>query len=142
VERLFNLRGAALLGLVFWTSCARQRTIDRDELRSDLTAGISLGSEANLYLQSAVEHRTSRSFSQGHLRYLAEEATRTKKELQQSVASPKDAATLKQACLEYEALSQELTLVGEKPSESNALLKSMRRLTEIGNALKKAKDSL
>jgi hypothetical protein len=136
------MRGVTLLALVLSTGCSKQRTIDRAELRSDLDAGISMSSEASLFLQSVAEDRTFQSFSQGHLRYLAEEANRTKKELHQSVASAQDAPTLKQACLQFDALSQELRAIGQKSSDPSALISSKRRLTEIGNAMEKAKSSI
>jgi hypothetical protein len=136
------IRGVALLGLLFSASCARQRTIDRDELRSDLTAGISLASETILYLQYAMEGRTSQSFSKGHLHYLAEEADRTKKELEQSVSSPEQAPKLQQTRLQFEALAQELTNISQKSSDPNALTSSMHRMNEIGKAMEKIKGSL
>ena len=136
------IRGVALLGLLFSASCARQRTIDGDGLRSDLTAGISLASETSLYLQYALEGRTTQSFSKGHLHYLAEEAGRTKKELEQSVSSPAEGANLQQTCLQFEALAQELTSITQKSSDPNALTSSMHRMNEIGKAMEKIKGSL
>ena len=142
MNRLSNMLAVALLGPVLLTSCAKQRMIDRDELRSDLTAGISLGSESRLYLQQTVEGRTSQSFSEGHLHYLAEEANRTERELQQSVASSEDVQTLNQSRLQFEALSWELTTSGQKPSDPKAIVNSIRRLAEIGKAMEKTKSSL
>ncbi len=123
------------------TSCASQRRIGRSELQSDLSSGISLASEARLYLQYSEEGRTLQSFSKGHFHYLAAEANRTEKELQQAVSAPEDTQTLHDARLQFGALSEQLALMGRSPSDANARFHSMRQLTEIGKAMEEAKGS-
>lgn len=116
--------------------------MSRDELRSALTSGVSLASEARLYLQYAAEGRTYRSFSEGHLHYLAEEAARTEKELRQAASAPEDTQVLDQARAQFGALSAELTLIDQNPSDAKALMLSMRRLAELGKAMEQEKSSL
>jgi hypothetical protein len=136
------MRAGPLLGLLLLSSCASHPRIDRDELLSDLRSGISLASEARLYLQYAAEGRTSQSFSEGHLHYLAEEANRTKKELQQAISAAEDTQTLNDARLQFGALSEQLTLMGQSPSDADARVHSMRQLTKICKAMEEAKRSL
>jgi hypothetical protein len=127
---------------VLLTCCASQRRIDRDELQSDLKSGISLASEARLYLQYSAQGRTSQSFSEGHFYYLAGEANRTEKELQQAISTPEDTQALNEARLQFGALSGQLGLMEQKSSDANARVHSMRQLAEIGKAMEKAKSSL
>jgi hypothetical protein len=132
-------RPVPLLGLVLLASCASQRRIDRDELRSDLTSGISLASEACLYLRYLAEGRGARSFSEGHLHYLAGEANRTGKELREAVSAPEDAQTLHEARLQFAALSEQLAQIGQESSDAKARILCMRQLKEIGKAMEEAK---
>jgi len=127
---------------VWLTCCADQRRIDRSELKSDLKSGISLATEARLYLQFSAEGRTRQSFSKGHLHYLAEEANRTEKELQQAISAAEDTQTLNDARLQFGALSEQLTLMGQSPSDADARVHSMRQLTKICKAMEEAKGSL
>jgi hypothetical protein len=138
----FSIGAVSLLGFVLLTSCAHQQRMSRDELRSALTSGVSLASEARLYLQYAAEGRTYRSFSEGHLHYLAEEAARTEKELRQAASAPEDTQVLDQARAQFGALSAELTLIDQNPSDAKALMLSMRRLAELGKAMEQEKSSL
>ena len=131
----------SLLAVLLLTSCATQRRIDRDDLNSDLTRGISLASEASLYLQYSAELRTSQSFSEGHLHYLADEANRIEKELQQAISAPEDTHTLNEARFQFQALSQQLVLMQQSSSDANAPLHSIRELDEIGKAMQQAKSS-
>lgn len=123
------------------SSCASQQRIDHSELQSDLKSGISLASEARLYLQYSAQGRTSQSFSKGHLHYLAEEANHTEKELQQATSAPEDAQALDEARLRFRALYGQLAVMEQKSSDANARVDSMLQLEQIGKAMEKAKSS-
>jgi hypothetical protein len=127
---------------VWLTCCADKRRIDRSELKSDLKSGISLATEARLYLQFSAEGRTRQTFSKGHLHYLAEEANRTEKELRQAISAPEDTQALNEARLQFRALSGQLAGMEQKSSDANARYHSMLELVEIGKAMQKAKSSL
>jgi hypothetical protein len=135
-------RAIPLLGLVLLTSCTTQRKIDRDELKSDLASGVSLASEARLYLLYSAERGSLGSFSEGHLQYLAREANSTKKELEQDVAGSEDSQVLDASRAQFEALSRQLDLIASRSSDANARIHSMRQLTEIGRAMEEAKRAL
>jgi hypothetical protein len=141
VKRPSSIQAVPFLGLVLLTSCATPRRISHEELQSDLTSGISLASEARLYLQYSADSRTLQFFTKGHFHYLAEEANRTEKELQQVPSFPKDTQALNDARLQFRALSRQLALLGESPSDENGRIQAMRQLTEIGKAMEQAKDS-
>jgi len=64
--------------------CSRQKVIGSDDLRSDLTAAISLASETETFIDYAGRQRSTFNFAAGHLAYLAQTARQSAKELHES----------------------------------------------------------
>jgi hypothetical protein len=71
-----TLPWAACLLLIFFsvqTGCSGDKRVGKDELSSQLSLGVSLASEAELFIEYVREGRATTSYAQGHAMYLAEE---------------------------------------------------------------------
>src|SRR4051812_3013350 len=80
VGRVFRI--TALLSLVvLFPSCSSQSVASPDELRSNLNSAVSFASEAETFIDYALEGRPTRHYAEGHLDYLGEEINQLGKEL-------------------------------------------------------------
>jgi hypothetical protein len=131
-----------LAALLLLASCSRQKTIDRDELRSELTAAISIASEAESFIDYVAQHRATGNYAKGHIQYLAEEAARTAKELGQGSPDASTAKHLPEGRKELDSLAHELATVHTAVEYSETLDDSRQKISNVRTALEQVKAGL
>ena len=128
--------------LLLLASCSHQKTIDADELRSDLTAAISLASEAETFIDYVAQHRSTGNYAKGHIQYLAEEAGRTAKELREARPAAPVAQKFPEFQKQLDALSHQLSTFRMEIDREQAALASKEKISKVRAALEQVKAGL
>ena len=116
-------------------SCARQKTITREELRSDLTSAISIANETELAIDFVTRGQTTRSFATAHLQYLANQLHDSMKELAESTPERGLERNLSGSRKQVDALARALHAISSEVGNPAALSASKRRVDGIRSAL-------
>jgi hypothetical protein len=132
----------ASFGLLVLPSCSRQSTITPEDLRSELNAAISTASEAEAFIETVQQHRTTPQFANAHLGYLADQSQNASQELQASSAKGPLARPLQDTQSQVTLLNNELIAVRNHCNDSDALAASKDRIRSIRQTLEQTKHSL
>jgi hypothetical protein len=136
-------KGALLIFVfLFFPACFHQRSVSRDELRSDLISAASLSAEAETFIDHVRAGRSTGAFAEGHAKYLADEAGRLAGELDGLSAAPADADSLRACRHQVGKLLNELELVRSAIGLDDALASRKNRLQEIRKAIETANTHL
>src|SRR5436853_7367885 len=103
-------KAAVVLALGFslvLCACSRHETLTTDELRSQLISARSLAAETEIFLDYVRQNRATKSYAQGHIKYLAEEIERSREELQQSSPAQGEGDAVQQLSAQFDALNAE-----------------------------------
>ena len=136
---------AVFLGLGFLLlvdACSHQKTLDKQDLLSEVTSAESLAAESQMFVEYALQHRATKHFAKGHVEYLAEEAMRSAKELQQDLPPQGQDETLKKLRGQLQALSAELRTISGALEDDGALATGKKHIATIPQALHEVKSSL
>lgn len=123
-------------------SCARRRTITREELRSELTSAISIAGATEMSIDFVGRKQSTHNFAVGQFTYLSNQLNDTAKELDRSSADAGLTQTLKKSRTQVDALSSELNAVEHAVGSPEALRGSKKRVDTIRAGLEQAKASL
>ena len=123
-------------------SCARRRTMTREELRSELTSAISIAGATEMSIDFVGRKQSTHNFAVGQFTYLSIQLNDTAKELGKSSTEAGLAQTLKNGRTQVDALSSELSAVVHEIGSPDALLGSKKRVDAIRAELEQAKTSL
>jgi len=140
---MFKPLGAFALGLILLScACSRQKTLTRDELRSDLTSAKSLAAEAEMFLDYVQQRRATKHYAQGHIEYLAEEVENSRHELQESSPAQSEEDALQKLKAQFDALNAELRHIRGKLDDPAALATTKEQIEKILRALDEANSSI
>jgi Tfp pilus assembly protein PilP len=128
--------------LLVLCACSRNKSLTKDELRSELTSVKSLAAEAEMFLDYVRQNRATKFYAQGHIEYLTEEIEQSRKKLQKSspVQGEEDAAQKLRA--QFDALNAELHSIREKLDDVNALATAKEHIARIRQAVDKVNSSI
>lgn len=107
-----------------------------DDLRSQLTAAISLTSETETFLDYVTQHRSTGNFAAGHIAYLSQTAADAAKDLHQSTPTYSIQQQFTQSRQQLDALASQLAslqqevAVGRTPAAANDQLVKLRHSLE------------
>lgn len=122
--------------------CGRQKIIGRDDLRSDLTAAISLASETESFIDYVSQQRATFDFAEGHLAYLSENARQSAKELHESMPVQSIVQQFTDAQKQLDALAFQLATLRDQLARRPARPASTQGLSSIRHSLEQIKASL
>ena len=128
--------------VVLFPSCSPQSVASPDELRSNLNSAVSFASEAETFIDYALEGRTTRHYAEGHLDYLGEEINQLGKELNNAHPPANAGPTVQECRRELALLYHEVKAVRAEIRNPQALESSKVRIANIRATLQKAKSSL
>jgi hypothetical protein len=123
-------------------SCARQKTLTREELRSDLTSAISIANETELSIDFVMRGQTTRNFAAGHFHYLENQLHDSMKELASSTPEKGIEQPLESSRAQMDALAGTLHAIASQIGQPEALAASKRRIDVIRKALEHENSSL
>ena len=121
---------------ILLSGCSRQKIMGADDLRSQLTAAISLTSETEIFLDYVTQHRSTVNFAAGHMAYLSQTAVQAAKELQQSTPTYSIQQQFTQTRQQLDALASQLAslqqevAVGQTPAAANDQMVKLRHSLE------------
>jgi soluble lytic murein transglycosylase-like protein len=127
---------ATLAFAILLSGCSRQKIMGADDLRSQLTAAISLTSETETFLDYVTQHRSTGNFAAGHLAYLSQTAAQAAKQVQQSTPTYSIQQQFTQSRQQLDALGSQLAslqqevAVGRTPAAANDQLVKLRHSLE------------
>jgi hypothetical protein len=127
---------ATLAFATLLSGCSRQKIIGPRDLRSQLTAAISLASETETFLGYLSQHRSTVNFAAGHLAYLSQTAAQDAKELHQSTPTYSIEQQFSQSQQQIDALASQLAALqnevalGQTPTFAKDQLAQLRRRLE------------
>lgn len=133
---------AIFVVLLTSASCSRQKTVDREKLRSELLTSISFSSEAELFLERVRQERVTTSFAEGHVEYLSREIEREAKELEEGIPSQGIDQQFNECKRQTELLAHEVATSGSMLMDKAALAEVEKRIARIRGTLQSAKSSL
>jgi hypothetical protein len=122
--------------------CSRQKVIDSDELRSDLTAAISLASETETVIDFVGQHRATVNYATGHIAYLAETARQDAKELHEAIPAPSIAQKFLACRQQLDALASQLASLRSELARQPGAPANTEQLVKLRHALEQARASL
>lgn len=122
--------------------CGHQKIIGRDDLRSGLTAAISLASETQTFIDYAGHQRATANFAQGHLAYLVETARQSAKELHESAPVHSIAQQFPDAQQQLDALARQLSKLRDQLAARTVTPLSIQDLNGIRHTLEQIQTSL
>ena len=138
-------KAAVVLALGFslvLCACSRHETLTTDELRSQLISARSLAAETEIFLDYVRQNRATKSYAQGHIKYLTEEIERSREELQQSSPAQGEGNAVQQLRAQFDALNAELHIIRGKLDDANALTTAKEHIAKIRQALDEANSGI
>jgi hypothetical protein len=123
-------------------SCARQKTITREQLRSDLTSAISIANETELSIDFVMRGQATRNFAVGHFHYLAGQLHDSTKELAESRPERGLEQSLTNSREQINALAAALHAIESEVGRPGALAASKRQVDGIRSALEHENSTL
>jgi hypothetical protein len=132
----------AIAAVSLLCGCSRQKTVGPDDLRSDLTAAISLASETETFIDYVGQQRATSNFAEGHLAYLAETARQSAKELHESTPVHSIVPQFADAQKQLDALAYQLATMRYQLAEGQSTKIPITYLSTIRHRLQQIKASL
>src|SRR4051812_12477065 len=82
--------GLALLALsvASLAGCSHQKSIGRDELKSDIRTARSFAAESEIFIEFVIQGRSTHRYAEEHSAYLEDEVQQLAKELGQATPEP------------------------------------------------------
>jgi hypothetical protein len=128
--------------LMLPTSCSHRPSISREELRSIARSSISLAKETEMSLDYVAQGRSTRSFANGHFRYLAKEVEQNIRQFRESRPSPDVEQDFRTSQENVKELASELTTISSQTIDASTIAAAKQRIREIQGALEKTSASL
>ncbi|HET9184022.1 MAG TPA: hypothetical protein VFP59_17985 [Candidatus Angelobacter sp.] len=133
---------ATLAFAMLLSGCSRQKIIGPDDLRSQLTAAISLASETETFLDYISQHRATANFAAGHLSYLSQTAADAVKDLHQATPTYSIEKQFTQTRQQVDALSSQLAALQREVAVGQTSAAGKDQLVELRRSLEQIKASL
>ena len=135
---------ATLAFAILLSGCSRQKIIGPDDLRSQLTAAISLASETETFLDYLSQHRSTFNFAAGHMAYLSQTAAQAAKELHQSTPTYSIAQQFSQCRQQLDALASQLAALQQEVAVGQTPAVAIRKdqLAQLRHSLEQLKAGL
>ena len=127
-----------VLAVTSSAGCSRAKSIDRDQVRSEIRSARSFAAELEMFLDFVLQGHATRSYAQGHAAYLEEEVERSAKDLDNAVAEPDAADSVSECRTQLHHMAGELSDIGDALGDRNRLAAAKARIRQIRESLEKA----
>ena len=141
--RKWQLVSFALLALAaaaFVVGCSRNKSIDRDQARSEVRSALSFVAESEMFLNFVIQGRAPRHYAAEHTVYLEQAIGKSAKELTRAVPESHAKDSIDECQAGLSALARELSGIRTviPVDDEKALAAALRRITAIRESLEKA----
>lgn len=116
-------------------SCSQQKTISREELRSNLRSATSIANETELSIDFVMRKQVTHNFAAGHFRYLGQELAKSTKEFASLRPERGLEQNLKNSGTQLDALAGTLQRIPSEIGDPQALTASKKQVGAIRRAL-------
>ena len=127
---------------ILLSGCSQQKIIGPRDLRSQLTAAISLASQTETFLDCATQHRSTTNFAAGHIAYLSQTAADDAKDLHQSTPTYSIKQQLSQSQQQLDALASQLAALQQEVAVGQTPAAAKEQFAELRHSLEQIKASL
>lgn len=122
--------------------CSHQKTLSRDDLRSEFTQAISYAAETELLAQFVRQGHATEHFAEAHPSYLGSEIDDSLKELAQKQAEPALDSSFHLLQEQLRTLSRELGAIRSAVSDQDALASAQAQAAKVRQTLQRAQAEL
>jgi hypothetical protein len=137
-----SITALVLLLTAALASCSRNKTIDRDDARSEMKSAVSFVAESALFIDYVRQGRSTRHYADGHAAYLEDAVQQSLNKLKQAEPEPGMATAVRECRTQLELLDRELSGIPAKFGRDEALAAAQERLAGMRASLEKAASSL
>jgi hypothetical protein len=130
------LAAAALIG------CSRKKTLDRNELRSEIRSAYSFVAESEMLIDYIRQGHATHLYAKGHASYLKDAVKQLEKEIEAAVPQPSTQSIVSDCRNDIEMLCRELSGIAANVGDNDALAAARKRIENIRNSLQKAYSSI
>jgi hypothetical protein len=131
-----------LLAAAALTSCSREKTLDPDELRSEIRSAHSFAAESEMFVDYIRQGHATHLYAKGHASYLEDAVKQLEKELDGAVPQPGIENVVAECRSDIHLLCHELSGIPGAAGDNYALAAARKRIENIQKSLKKAYSSL
>jgi hypothetical protein len=118
--------------------CSRGKSIDRDQVRSEIRSARSFAAESEMFIDFVLEGRATRVYAEGHAAYVRDEVEQSAKDLDSAVAEP-DVADYVRACrMQLNELIGGLSEIRAALGDTDRLAAAKAKMKQIRESLPKA----
>lgn len=133
---------AAVTAAVLLASCSHQKKESREDLRSEVTAATSLATESESFLAYVLQGRSTPSYAEGHLLYLADEAQHQAADMQKAVPEPGIEAQFKECQKRLNSLREQIHAAARAQADGDSLQRVKQEIESTRQRLAEIQASL
>jgi hypothetical protein len=133
-----------VFALASFTGCSHRKSIDRDDVRSELRSARSFAAESEIFIDFVLQGHAIRRYAAGHSAYLEDAIEESAKELDQGVPQSDAKDSARECQTQLRMLARELSgiraAIGK--ADKNALVAARGRIRQIRQSLETANSYL
>jgi hypothetical protein len=136
----FSFAMLTLFATAFLVGCSRDKSIDRDQTRSEIRSAISFAAESEWFIDFVLRGHAPRHYAEEHTAYLEEAIGKSAKELKQTVPEAGANDSVRECQIGLNSLARELSGIRTAiaANDKSALAAAFGRITAIRESLEKA----
>jgi uncharacterized membrane protein YccC len=143
-KRLPSSFAVLALAAVFVAGCSRNKSISRDQARSEIRSARSFAAELQMFINFVLEGRGTRHYAEEHTAYLEDAIEQLTKELEHAAPEPDAKDSIRECQTGLSTLARELSAIRTAIArdDKDALAAARGRVTQIRKSLENASSHL
>ena len=126
------------LAAAFSASCSRTKSIDRDQIRSEIRLARSFAAESEMFIDFVLEGRATRPYAEEHAAYLEDAVEQSAKEIEGRATDSVAEDSVRECRAQLAMIARELSGIRGAVSDTNALGGARERIRQIRERLEQA----
>ncbi len=124
--------------------CSRKKSIDREEVRSEIRSARSFAAEAEMFVDFVLQGHSTRRYAEGHSAFLEQAVEQSAEDLEHAVPDTNAANSVRECQGNLGMLARELSRIRAAVTggDQDALLAARARIRHIRESLEKANSRL
>jgi hypothetical protein len=123
-------------------SCSRNKTVGRDEVRSQIRSANSFVAESEMFIDCIRQGHATRHYIEAHAAYLGDAIKQSEKELAQGNPEPGTGNVVRKCITDMDLLRRELSGIAALSGNNDGLAAAKKRMESIRKSLEKAYPSI
>jgi hypothetical protein len=123
-------------------SCSRNKTVGRDEVRSQIRSANSFVAESEMFIDYIRQGHATHHYVEAHAAYLEDAVKQSEKELEQGNPEAGTGNAVRECITDMDLLRRELSGIAVLSGNNDGLAAAKERLDSIRKSLQKAYSSI